>query len=252
MVVLHEVIFYIFISYINLDGSGTKIKVPIVFTVILASIDAQLDTNSSFGSAVMHIVPIAGMIAIQRAYDTPCTISAPCASNTQLTTSLVIDLAWSILSNLYVINFIARIIRKRAHHSLHFTILFGLHIITTCNPHQPAEFIIRIPLFYVTAAVVHFAPSVLVIDEPMQPPHVSLCVSLHLLFVNPYIATASFLAFVGLFIRIYFPNFIISKENNKRSTPTLAPPEFKDTQNKQVDEDDFQQFRLAIAVTGQP
>ena len=214
----------------------TALKSVFMITTMLCAVDYLVFTSNNLGASVIHVFPVAAMLCLKRA-----PVISKCRDWGPFICSLIVDIAWALLSNLYVGNLIYRIIRKRAAHTLNFFLLFCIHIISSCNEHTVADFVIRIPCFYASAAIVNFAPIFLVTETPQIPPHMTLAVSVHLLFVQPYVAVASCLTLIGLAVRIYIPTAVTTKTNEKRETVQIP---HTDTDEEML----RQQLRMAKAL----
>lgn len=214
----------------------TALKSVFMLTTMLCAVDYLVFASNTLGASVMQVFPVGVMLCFKRA-----PVLSACKDWSPFICSLVVDIAWALLSNLYVGNLVYRIIRKRASHTLNFFLLFCIHIISSCNEHTVADFVIRIPCFYASAAIVNFAPIFLVTETPNIPPHMTLAVSAHLLFAQPYVAVASCLTLIGLAVRIYIPTAVMKKTNEKRETVQLSHTETDEEMLRQ-------QLRMAKAL----
>lgn len=205
-------------DFLPLDTT-TSLKSIFMLTTILCALDHHMFESNCLGKHVLQIFPVGLMLCVKRA-----PITSECASWSRVLCALVVDICWALLSNLYVCNMIFRIIRKSGAHTMHFFLIYCIHIVAACNKHTIVDFLIRLPCFYTSTAIVNFAPIFLLPDGPPIPPHTALAVSAHILFADPYVTAASCLAMTGLSVRIFMPTMFTPATHYRREKRVEISP----------------------------
>ena len=131
---------------------------------------------------------------------------AECNEFSFIFVSFIVDIFWSLISNVFILNATLKFLKHTQIISLVCVVLFALHSLTVCAADEPWIFTLRAILFYVCNFLIFNAP----IEDNMigKDRDLVIFVSLHLLFVHPYVIIGSTLALAGLFWHTYTETFL--------------------------------------------
>ena len=224
------------------QSSESHTKFASIVSLLYVFFDHYWFFENDFNFVVVFLYPILAMVMFKHLYNSNST-TPDCTSNTYIISTLLIDIVWSVLSNLYTVNMSMHFFQKSQVFIVFSLFLCCLHIFSTCFFGSTMEFFLRAFLFYACNFFVYQSPYL--IDPNIKPDcrngdsskddklekfngaesikESRLCfyVSIHILFVNFYVMLGSILALIA--IAWNFCNFSSSDKRTTYHLPTTSP-----------------------------
>ena len=201
-------------------------KHAVVASCYIVYVDIVLHATRTYDGYLMHtsLVGFAFFLETDLVHATKAHSPTRACDTTQLSVAaFLLDSAWAALSNIYILNILFCFFFHRDIYSMAFAAFVALHVITACESQTVLELLLRVPLFFTTAMLTYFSPTV-IRHSAQSPPHSSmkrddcgreawkrhlhvmlLPLCLHVLFVHRLVLLGSAVVLLGIFTRIYFP-----------------------------------------------
>lgn len=186
-----------------------SLKSLCVVSFLAVFLDQFCFMDDRFNAQALFLYPLLAMVLLRRAFDAGCLETRDCTQASYFVVTIVLDVFWSVVSNLYVVNTSMHFFKQVRLYMAASMTLCALHVVTTCFAGNLWEWVLRMVAFYVCVFLMQHLPASTARREDCENERteVAFFVSLHLLFVHVYVLLGSVVALVGIFCRVYAGSF---------------------------------------------